>query len=62
MSDVYDIWLYPLQDWCKMVNEISDFMSAGQMGNLIICPVSVFMVGGQRCYPGGSSAGSIFRP
>ena len=35
MSDVYDIWLYPLQDWYKMVNEMSDFMYTGQMGNFI---------------------------
>ena len=26
MSDVYDIWLYPLQDWWRTVNEMSDFM------------------------------------
>ena len=24
MSDVYDIWLYPLHDWWKMVNEMLD--------------------------------------
>ena len=35
MSDVYDIWLYPLQDWWRTVNEMSDFMSTGQMGNFI---------------------------
>ena len=27
MLDVYDIWFYPLQDWWRMVNEMSDFMS-----------------------------------
>ena len=26
MLDVYDIWLYPLQDLCRTVNEMSDFM------------------------------------
>ena len=35
MSDVYDIWLYPLQDWWRTVNEMSDFMSTGQMENFI---------------------------
>ena len=40
MSDVYDIWLYPLQDWWKRVNEMSNFMSTGQMGNFIFRPVS----------------------
>ena len=35
MSDVYDIWLYPLQDRWRTVNEMSDFMYTGQMGNLI---------------------------
>ena len=41
MSDVYDIWLYPLQDWWRTVNEMSDFMSTGQMGNFIFRPVIV---------------------
>ena len=35
MSDVYDIWLNALQDWWRMVNEMSDFMSTGQKGNFI---------------------------
>ena len=39
MSDAYDIWLYPLQDWWRTVNEMSDFMSTGQMGNFIFRPV-----------------------
>ena len=26
MSDVYDILLYPLQDWCRTVNKVLDFM------------------------------------
>ena len=39
MSDVYDIWLYPLQDWWRTVNEMSDFMSTRQMGNFIFRPV-----------------------
>ena len=29
MSDVYDIWLYPLQDRWRTVNEMSDFMYIG---------------------------------
>ena len=41
MSDVYDIWLYPLQDWWRTVNEMADFMSIGQMGNFIFRPVRV---------------------
>ena len=39
MSDVYDIWLYPLQDLWRTVNDMSDFMPTGQMGNFIFCPV-----------------------
>ena len=39
MSDVYEIWLYPLQDWWRTVNEMSDFMSTGQTGNFIFRPV-----------------------
>ena len=35
MLDVYDIWLYPLQDWWRTVNKMSDFMSTGQMGNFM---------------------------
>ena len=35
VSDVYDIWLYPLQDWWRTVIEMSNFMSTGQMGNFI---------------------------
>ena len=41
MLDVYDIWLYPLQDWWRTVNEMSDFMSTRQMGNFISRPVIV---------------------
>ena len=41
MSDVYDIWLYLLQDWCRTVSEMSDFMSTRQMGNSILRPVHV---------------------
>ena len=41
MLDVYDIWLYPLQDWWRTVNEMYDFMSTGQMGNFIFRPVFV---------------------
>ena len=36
MSDVYDIWLYPLQDWWRAVNEM---MSTGrQMGKYHFSP------------------------
>ena len=40
MSDVYDIWPYPLWEWWRTVNEMSDFMSTGQLGNFIFffCP------------------------
>ena len=41
MSDVYDIWLYPLQDLWRTVNEMSDFMPTGQMGNFIFRPVYI---------------------
>ena len=45
MSYTSDIWLYPLQDWCKTVNEMSNFMSTGQMGNFIFCPVVIVLLG-----------------
>ena len=35
MSDVYEIQLYPLQDWWKTVEEMLDFVYTGQMGNFI---------------------------
>ena len=35
MLDVYDIWLNPLQDWWRTVEEMLDFMYEGQMGNFI---------------------------
>ena len=41
MSDVYDIWSYPLWEWSRTVNEMSDFMSTGRLGNLIFHPVMV---------------------
>ena len=44
MSDMYDIWLYPPLDWCKTVNEMSNFMSTGQMGNFIFRPVKELVV------------------
>ena len=47
MSDVYDIWLYPLQDWWRTVNEMADFMSIGQMGNFIFRPVHHLQI---ACY------------
>ena len=42
MSDVYEIWLYPLHDWWKTVTEMLDFMYTGQMGNFIFRPVINF--------------------
>ena len=39
MSYRSDIWVYPLQNWWRTVNEMSNFMSTGQMGNFIFCPV-----------------------
>ena len=44
MSDVYDIWLYPLQDWWRTVNEMSGFISTGQMGNFIFRPVLLVLL------------------
>jgi len=41
MSDIYDTWFYPLQDWWRTVNERLDFMYTGQMGNFIFHPVDV---------------------
>ena len=35
-----DLWLYPLQDWWKTVNEISNFMYTGEIGNFIFHLVS----------------------
>ena len=35
-----DLWLYPLQDWWKTVNEISNFMYTGEIGNIIFRLVS----------------------
>ena len=40
MSDMYDIWLYPLQDWWKTVNKISNFMYTREIENSIFRPVS----------------------
>ena len=42
MSDVYDIPLYPLQDWSRTVNKMSAFMSTGNFttGNFMFCPVN----------------------
>ena len=37
---VEDIWLYPLQDWWRTVNEMSNFLHAGEIGNFIFRPVS----------------------
>ena len=31
MSDLYEIWLYPLHDWWKTVGKMLDFMYTGQM-------------------------------
>ena len=38
MSDVYDIWLYPLQD-CDEQSMKCQISSTGQMGNFISRPV-----------------------
>ena len=40
--DVYDIWLYPLQDWWKTVNEISNFMSTEKFHFFTLCKVVVW--------------------
>ena len=50
MSYTSDIWLHPLQDWCKMVDEMSDFMSTGQMGNFIFRPVYVAVMRSVQCF------------
>ena len=39
MSDMCDIWQYPLQGWWRTVNEMSNFMHKGEIGNFIFCPV-----------------------
>ena len=39
MSYISDIWLYSLQDWWRTVNEMSNFMYTGQIGNFIFRPV-----------------------
>ena len=41
MSDMYDIWLYPLQDWWRTVNEMSNFLHTEEIGNFIFHPVNV---------------------
>ena len=43
MSDVYDIWLCPLQDWLKTVRKMLDFMYTGQMENFIFRPVLLLL-------------------
>jgi len=40
MSDMYDIWLYPVQDWWKPVKETLDFMYTGQIGHSVLCPAT----------------------
>ena len=39
MSDMYEIWLCPLQDWWKTVRKMLVFMYTGQMENFILQPV-----------------------
>ena len=39
MSYISDIWLYPLQDWWRTVNEMSNLLHTGKIGNFIFCPV-----------------------
>ena len=46
MSDLHDIWLYPLQDWWRTVNEMSDIMYTARMGNFIFQPVAVRYMSG----------------
>ena len=58
MSYTSDIWLYPLQDWWKMVDEMSNFMSIGQMGNFIFRPVRKHTA----CNRMKNSCKSIFAP
>ena len=53
MSYTSDIWLYPLQDWWRTVNEMSGFISTGQMGNFIFRPVLVPMAYKLHEYYGG---------
>ena len=40
MSYISDIWLYPLQDWWRTVNEMSNFLHTGEIGNFIFRPVN----------------------
>ena len=40
MSYTSNIWLYPLHDWWRAVNEMSNFMHSGEMGSFIFHPVS----------------------
>ena len=35
MSYISDLWLYPLQDWWRTVNEMSNFLHTGEIGNFI---------------------------
>ena len=39
MSYTSDIWLYPLQDWWRTVNKMSNFMYTERIGNFIFCSV-----------------------
>ena len=40
MSYTSNIWLYPLHDWWRAINEMSNFMHSGEMGDFIFHPVS----------------------
>jgi len=38
MSYISNIWLYPLQDWWRTVNEMSNFLHTGEIGNFDFSP------------------------
>ena len=44
MSYTSGICLYPLQDWWKTVNEMSNFLYTGQIGNFIFHPARVLVL------------------
>ena len=55
MSYISDIWLYPLHDWWRTVNEMLDFMYTGQTGNFIFRPVIGTKVGEGCSFTSGES-------
>ena len=40
MSYTSNIWLYPLHDWWRAINQMLNFMHSGEMGSFIFHPVS----------------------